>query len=300
MIYHLIYNSNAARGTTKRLIPHIVTSLSSDGQNLELHETAYPHHATEITSTIFADTQTYIIAIGGDGTASEVMNGIMRNPQRENIVLGIIPCGTGNDFLKDYEIYTVEEALKRIQKNQPSTLDIGKITWLDSPNIEPVYFMNIFGTGVIAEGARLRRDVYSWAGKCGYHFAFVHMLPGLREQAVTLQMDGGEKINPKISVLSVCNSQYTGNGMRISPVSSTSDGKLDLLYTENLSRWELLKLFVSLPSGKHLQHPKIRHIPFKKMVLEMDKEQYVMMDGEVKRGRSIEIEILPRMVQFLS
>lgn len=297
--YHIIYNPNAAGGRSRNLIEVVMPEMQEKGLKIFLHKTKCIGHATDIITELITGQPMNIVAAGGDGTVSEVANGILKNPSRESIRFGIIPLGTGNDFIKDFGVFSVEESIVRLLKNGSQRIDVGKLTVTDPHQDEPYYFLNMFGLGVVARGAKLRRDVYSWAGKLGYHLAFFHMLPSLQSGKITIAINNQKPLQIHSPILGVCNSQYTGHGMRVSPQSSTSDGEFDLIYTENTGSWELLKLFALLSTGKHINHPQVRYQTVQQLDIELEKTSDFMLDGEVRSGRSFRFEILPQALKFI-
>lgn len=298
-VYHIIYNPHAAGGRSRKLIEVVMPFLQEQGLKIYLHKTKFIGHASELAAELTVHETAILVAAGGDGTASEVLNGLMHNPNREAIRFGIIPLGTGDDFVKDFGVFSVEEAVQRLLNDKTRRIDIGKLTLTDTPNQEVIYFLNMFGLGVIARGARLRRDLYSWAGKLGYHFAFFHMLPSIRAMDVSVSINQQSPVQIHTPILGVCNSQYTGYGMRISPESDTGDGNLDFLYTENIKSLELLKLFAMLPTGKHIDHPKVLSHVFQQMDIELEHPGDFMLDGEIRSGRMFRFEILPHAVELI-
>lgn len=298
-LLHIIYNPNAAGGRSRKLIEVAVPFLHEGGKKTILHVTQYAGHATQIAAELSSQDELIIIAAGGDGTVSEVVNGIMQNPQQETIRLGVLPLGTGDDFVKDFHIRSLEEGVQRILKNECQKIDIGKLTILEPCNDSPIYFINMFGLGVIARGAKLRRDVYAWAGKMGYHLAFFHMLPTLKSYPITMTVGDESPFTIHSQVMCICNSQYSGHGMRLSPQSNTGDGLLEFLYAEQLSAWEMLMLFSLLPTGKHVSHPKIAQFQSKTFEISLNEIQDFMLDGEVKSGKVFRIEVLHKSVWMI-
>lgn len=298
--YHIIYNPNAAGGRNRKLVEVVMPELLEKGLKVFMHQTKYSGHAAEFVAELTADFPLNIVAAGGDGTVSEVANGILNNPNRDLIRFGVIPLGTGNDFVKDFGVFSVEDSIVRILNNKSQRIDVGKLTVIDPQHRESFYFLNMFGLGVVARGAKLRRDVYSWAGKFGYHLAFFHMLPRLESGKMSIAINNQKPLQIHSPILGVCNSQYTGHGMRVSPESSTSDGEFDLIYAENIGSWELLKLFAQLPSGKHINHPKICYQTIQQLDIELEQPGDFMLDGEVRSGRRFQFEILPNAVQLIT
>jgi diacylglycerol kinase family enzyme len=130
-------------------------------------------------------------------------------------------------------------------------------------------------------------------GKYAYHGAFFHLLFGMKTYTIRIGMENGEMASIQSPLLAVCNSQYTGHNMRLSPRSNVQDGGLELLYTHCISAWRLLKLFLHLPSGDHLKHPDVRMNVFQSLETQIEGIDYFMVDGEIVNGSRLLIDVLP-------
>lgn len=292
MLY-CIANPAAARGTMRRRASEVLSFFNHNHLEATFLWTEKPRHGVHLARELTDSGATRIVSIGGDGTAFEVINGIMQSANHSRVAMGILPLGTGNSFLRDFSITSWEDAAKRIVNGETRCVDIGKAIVMDKVDEGPIYFHNMVGLGLVAEACRLRHTRYPWMGRYAYHGAFFHLLFGMKDYPIRFGSGNGEPSSIQSPLLAVCNSQYTGHNMRISPRSNVQDGGMELLYTHRITAWPLLKLFLRLPSGDHLKHPHVRMEVFQGLEIQIEGIDYFMVDGEIVNGSRLRIDVLP-------
>ncbi len=296
--HFIIANLKAGGGRAIKQLKPILRLFQENGLIPEILETKYPRHAIELAETLAKNGANRIISAGGDGTAFEVINGVMRSGRQQDIHLGIIPIGTGNSFLRDFEINSGLDAAKRIIENHTSKADIGKIVFKQKGIENVLFFHNMMGLGFLAEACCLRHTTLKFFGKYGYHAAFFYLLPYLKSYSMRLQIDQQPEIQLLTPLLAICNSQFTGRNMRISPNSSVNDGKFEIIFSEKLTRAELVKFFFTLPTARHLEHPKVQILNATKLNIHVDTIQYAMIDGESEGEQPFSIENLHQALKI--
>ena len=289
----LIANPNAARGRLVREKENIAAWFHENEIEVEWRMTERPRHAMALAEEMTRAGWEEIVAAGGDGTAFETLNGILRSGRADRVHFGILPMGTGNSFLRDFGIRDWREAARRIRQGGTQRMDAGRITLLDQPGEPEWFFHNMVGLGLIAEACRLRHTRYSFLRTFAYHAAFFNLLPFLKTYSLRMRLDDQEEQSMECPLLAVCNSQYTGHDMRLSPSSRSDDGRMEIMYASPLSVSELFRLFLQLPSGNHLQHPKVHLDSLNRLEVEMEGIGILMMDGEIFAGKRLYIEVLP-------
>jgi diacylglycerol kinase (ATP) len=290
---YCIANPAAARGRLRSLVSEALSYFAQNNVETSLLWTEYPRHGVKIAQELADAGVTRIVSMGGDGAAFEVINGVMRSGNAQKVTLGILPLGTGNSFLRDFSIVSWKDAAERIVKGESQRVDIGRVAILDRENSEAVYFHNMVGLGLIADACRLRHTRFPWMGTYAYHGAFFNLLMGMKSYSLSIRFGEGESISIQSPLLAICNSQYTGHNMHLSPRSNVQDGRFELLYTLPITTWELLGLFLGLPTGRHLNHPKTRTISIPSLEVQIEGIDYFMVDGEIVSGGRLLVEILP-------
>ncbi len=297
-ILHCIANPHAARGTRKREVEAIQAFFQQHSLPSALYWTEYPHHAMEIAERLVRSGAKRIAALGGDGTAFEVINGMMRSGASQDVSLAILPLGTGNSFLRDYGIASWEEMALRVVRGETRRVDIGQIEILGEKEENLLFFHNMVGMGIVAEACRLRHTRFPWMGIYAYHAAFFNLLLGFKTFPTRIQGTAADSPCRQIPLLVLCNSQYTGHNMRLSPRSNVEDGYMEFMYTKHLSSWELLRLFLGLHTGNHLDHPKVHFESVSSLEVEMKGLDYFMVDGEIVNGNSLRITLKPKALSI--
>ncbi len=177
-VFHIIFNPNAARGKTIKRLHAAIEYLQKAGHSVEIHETEYPGHASRLAEQMIETGLRRITCAGGDGTALETINGVMRSGHADKTQVGMLPLGTGNAFLRDFNILTVKDACERILAGSTRAVDVGKLHYMNDGAPATIFFLNIVGFGTLAEAARLRHSRFRFLGQYGYHAGFLSLLPG--------------------------------------------------------------------------------------------------------------------------
>ncbi len=296
---YCIANPKAGGGRLKKHISDITHFFSENRIAYESIWTEGPGHGSLLAEQLANTGVQRLASLGGDGTAFEVINGILRSQRAAETALSILPLGTGNSFLRDYGITTWQEAARRLAAGAIRRVDAGRIGFPGNETRETVFFHNMAGFGLAAEACRLRHTRYPWMGKFAYHGAFLNLLPCMKNYSMRLQVDGNKDIEIQTPLLAINNSQYTGHNMHLSPLSQVEDGYFEMLYAEGITAGELFRLFLTLPTGKHIQHPKVQLKKIQRVDLVIEGIEYFMVDGEIAEGNAMRIEINPGALNIL-
>ena len=292
----LIYNPIANHGRAWPVIPGLRSITNAHG-NATWAGTVYPGHAVELAQEAAREDCDLVIAIGGDGTVHEVVNGLMQLPAENRPTLGVIPIGTGNDF--SFSIGTPTEpaaALRRILAGNPHTVDIGKITTTDG-YIE--YFSNAVGIGFDAIVTIHSRSVPVLQGFAVYFVAVLRTLI-FNHHPFTLKMETGDGEEERtLLMLAICNGQREGGGFNLVPEGKSNDGWLDTVALHRVTRAKLLfRTLVPFLKGTHTNLSHVSMNRFQKLSIQSDIPLIIHVDGEIYAGfgsnvRRLYFEILP-------
>ena len=237
-----------------------------------------------------------ILVAGGDGSVHEAVNGIMRADTYAG--LGVIPCGTGNDFAKacsiplDWEHATRLLANRLAANSAPRRIDVGRMN--------ERYFANGAGIGFDAKVTRIARSIHWPIGDLVYLFAvFRGMLDGIATPDVTIS---GEHVlwDGPLTLANISNGPWVGGLFHIAPMAKNSDGQLDLLIAGPVSRKRILRLLPKLMRGQHMDEPEITHIGLQRVRIEASEPVPSHLDGEVQElAQSFDFELLPGALDLL-
>ncbi len=290
----IIYNPQAGGGRAAGLLQSIKQYLERLKISATFLMTEYSGHAVELAQS--ADLRGYdgLIASGGDGTLFEVLNGYMLNASGNKLVLGLIPNGTGNAFMKDLGLqkHDWQRAIDIILQNQPKPLDIGKLISQGQTH----YFINIVGMGFVSKVA-LAAVPLKWMGNAAYTAATLQKLINLKAQDITLEIDG-KTIQRQGVFVEVANSRYTGTSFLMAPKAKLDDGLLDVVVLNKISRLKLLRLFTSIYDGSHIEYPEIEYFQAKQVKVIESEPTQLIPDGEVIAETPAEFECIHHAIQF--
>ena len=262
---------------------------------VETLETKRPAHAIELTrSAIKAGAKT-IVAVGGDGTINEVVNGFFEGEREisHEARLVIIPHGTGSDFAKILNLPRDEKkAAAIIHDGEARMVDLLKVRYTNANRSSSLrYSINVtsFGMGGVV-AARVKRS---------YLFATLNTALKFRGNSITLTIDGTDSMEERILNVAVGNGQYHGGGMWACPGASIDDGFLDITVVRYLSLFELLKGIPTLYNGTILTHPKVKAYRAKRVEATSNETVLIEIDGEPVGRLPVEISIIPKAVRVL-
>jgi len=278
----IIVNPVAGKGNSIEALPAVKHCLKSTGIQYEIIRTGFPGHATELAGEL-EDPQTRLVAMGGDGTVREVLNGIS-SPETP---VGIIPSGMGNDLARSLGIPTeVSRATRLLAHPEFKRVDLGA---------ERGKFFNVMGVGFAAKVVerinRYKRGPVK-GGPLIYLIGLLRSIVDLEDYEFNLELDG-EKRDLKANALFVTNSNYTAGGLKLVPQAKLDDGLLDVAIISNAGRMELLLALKRAYRGEHTDHPKIQFFRAKKVNIESPAKLVKMYDGELEGTTPARLEIAP-------
>jgi YegS/Rv2252/BmrU family lipid kinase len=289
----LVCNSRSGRGGVAKALPEVRAELDKRGLEYELRYTEGPGHATVITREALEAGGRFVVAVGGDGTVHEVVNGMLVDdePVNPEAVFGVVAAGTGSDFIKTFGIRPIPSAaVGHLDGPNSFTIDIGKITYTQDGATVTRYFPNIaeagLGAEVVAKAARLPR----WLGPTVYLFAFwltmaKHKSCHVKVDLVTRTYEG------PMNNLVVANGQFFGGGMKIAPKAAPTDGLLDI-QIEHGRKKDAIAMMPKVFKGTHLPHPSVKEAKRVKVSIESERPLLIEADGEVLGYTPATFEVL--------
>jgi diacylglycerol kinase (ATP) len=286
----IIANSRAVR----RGLPAAQRVLGELGLEHRVVFTSGPGHATQAAAEALADGDRFLVAAGGDGTVHEVLNGMLGSGGHPDAVLGVLPMGSGCDFVRSFGIpRDAAGAARRLAGPATQVIDAGKVTF-ETGQVR--YFANIaeagLGGAVVARAVRLPRPLRGLR----YSVAFWLVLPRFQRHPARLDVDGSASSVRLLNVV-VANCQYYGGGMRISPKSVADDGVLDVLAMVG-PRHVACTTLPTVYRGRHLPHRYITELRGQKITVQSEVPLLVEADGEMLGTTPATFEIVPGAVRL--
>lgn len=261
-----IINPQSQNGALGRQWPHLGGKIRRELDSFEELRTEGPGHATELARAAIADGAERVVAIGGDGTINEVVNGFfdagqLRSP---DVAFGVIPFGTGGDFRKTLRVPDDPVAAARIlAAGHTRRLDVGKLEFTGHDGADQLrMFINIasFGLSGLVDDY-VNKSSKRLGGKLSFMLATARAALRYQNQRVHLEFDGdpGDSADVSINTVAVANGRYFGGGMFIAPDAELDDGYFDVVVVGDFGRLEMAVSSGRLYKGTHLSHDKISH-----------------------------------------
>lgn len=285
----LIINPAAGGGRCGQIARALVPRLADAGKDVQIYETTGPGHATQLARKLRDKGEHTLLVAGGDGTTYEIVNGVMGTPGLPKAKLGLLPCGTGNSFLRDFDITDVEGALKGVLAGSSVPVDVVQANHTEGH----FYYLNLLSIGFTSAVGSLTNRRFKFLGANGYTVATVLEVARLKAQRFPHALDGGELVDTPVTFLSFSNSKYTGGTMMMAPSADVTDGKLDVIHIGGMGRLDLLKTFPKIYQGKHLEHPANHGSTAALVRFELPAPVDIMVDGEIVTAQLTGLEVLP-------
>jgi diacylglycerol kinase (ATP) len=252
--------------------------------------TERPGHAGRIAREALEAGGRDFLAVGGDGTCFEVLNGLFPLPAgTPRPRVATLPLGTGNSFLRDYGVLDVEGAARALREDRRRAVDVIRCVHDEGE----LHYLNLIGVGFAARAGAMTNRRFKAFGSKGYVLAVLGCLVRMRYPVFRVRLDGGATDERPCSMLSFCNSRFTGGNMMMAPEADASDGKLDVVRIGPLRRFRFLRTFPRIFEGTHVRIPEIECTRAGRVEFHGDERIDVMVDGEIRSLVLRSLEVLP-------
>ncbi|MEX2581827.1 MAG: diacylglycerol kinase family protein [Gemmatimonadota bacterium] len=305
--FFVIFNPMASRGGAAKSRQAIEDAFAAAGAEWQLVATTARGHATELAKRAAEEDWGAVVAVGGDGVVHEVANGLMQAVDEGiSVPLGIVPLGSGNDFIKMLGIaaHRPAEAVARIVAAQPRQVDVGRVLRHETGGGPPGvwYFTNGVGVGFDAQVATHARGIQKLRGVAIYVWAVMKTLGDLRSPSIQVIVDGEEIANRPLILTTVSNGPCHGGSFWLCPGASLDDGELDILIATARSLPGVLNLLPRVVAGKHLGQRGVELHRGRHVIVRSDERLPIHADGEIVADwvREMEIEVLPGRLTVLA
>ncbi|MBU4267759.1 MAG: diacylglycerol kinase family lipid kinase [Acidobacteria bacterium] len=302
---HVIVNPFSARGQTEKRWETIKHAIRSHFREFKYIFTEKPRQATEIARELLKQGFDLLIGVGGDGTLNEISNGFF-NAQSDRVInddaaVGIIPSGTGSDFIRFMKVpREFEKSAARIKNSPNKKIDIGKITYGSAvEKSRSQYFINVADFGMGAEVIRNISNIKSSRrGAFTYFRGLLSTIMKYRSKNVKLTIDDKQQLQGEYLIGAVANGRIFGGGMIIAPQAEPDDGYFDLVLIESMKKFEILTNSRLLYSGTIAKNPKVHILKARNIKVESPDEVHIEYDGEMGEKLPAEFSIIERALNF--
>ena len=246
-----------------------------------------------------------VVAVGGDGTLSEVVNGFFDGRAAINpaAVFSFLMCGTGNDFQKTLgRPASLDESLNALRQPREKLIDVGRLTYVGHDGLpREQHFLNIASCGM---GGAVDRYVNAiplrglWGGKASFLAATLIALLVFRNKRVRLVIDDQPPRETRVRVAVVANGRFAGGGMMFAPHAELDDGLFDIVLLENVSRIQAVRHMPKIYAGRHLDLDQVVYLRGRRVEATSDEEVLLDIDGEAPGRLPATFEIVPQALRI--
>jgi diacylglycerol kinase (ATP) len=321
-----IINPAAGGGRCGSRVGAALDRLRAAGIALETAETRAAGDATRIAREAYGRGYRKFLAVGGDGTSYEIVNGLFpeswsqENRSQENRsqvsglgsqgvfgaeeqipTLGFLPLGTGNSFLRDFEDLAsgkggLEHAMQALEARRSRPCDVLRLTHKDGA----IYYTNLLSVGFAANVAALRHRRFLGLGQAGYLLSIFLCLARLDRRPFPVRLEGQREFDSRRCLfLTFNNSKFTGGTMMIAPDAVIDDGLIEYVRWGPIGRLGLIRNLATLYDGTHTRHPLAERQAVRRIEFQLDGPVDVMVDGEVLTLECRTIEVLPSALRVV-
>lgn len=284
----IVVNPKAGHGRFSRHRKRLQRALDEKGIAAEFVETLRPGHATDIAREAMAEGLSRLVVMGGDGTISEVANGLAKS----DVALGIVPSGTGNDVARTFGLPIGDpvQALERILSGSPRQIDLG----YDGKR----YFLSVLGVGFPTKVAMTANSFTHLRGPLAFFFATYRELLRMRAVPMSFKLDD-RLVEMNCTSVMVQNTRFTGGGLMIAPHASTDDGFLDVVLVDDIGRLSLMVNFPKVYLGRHLAHPSFYSYRVKTIEIMAPGNLEMITDGDFSGLTPARVEVVEKALTLI-
>jgi diacylglycerol kinase (ATP) len=295
-----VVNPASANGSTRRQWPEIARRAAALGLTGETLFTERPGHAGELTRQAAESGADLIVAVGGDGTVHEAVNGLMQSAPERRPELATIPRGTGKDFARSFRIpRSTAEALAVARDGATRTVDVGRaaFTAWDGTASE-AYFANFAGAGISgAVAARANTSSKALGGKASFFWATTSVFLRWQNSDYEVTVDGEQHAGRMLEVIAAIGDQLAG-GMRLSPDADPADGLFDVVLIGDATKVDFIRTLPAIYRGTYLPHPRAEVVRGRRVEVRTAAPLPIALDGEQPGMTPAVFEIVPAALRL--
>lgn len=280
-MYHIIVNPQGGKGKSLKALTTVEEIFKNNNAQYVVHKTEYAGHATEIARELSKTPDTNIVVIGGDGSFHEVLCGI---DNFDNVTLGLVACGSGNDFIKKSGHSTnVKEAVQTILN--------GKVGFVDYMELGKYRCLNVGGGGMDVDVLLKYANCKTLKGKAAYYYSLFYTLLHTRFHHLRITADGVTK-DTSVFMIGVGNGGFIGGGIPICPNAIVDDGLLNVGYVSEMKKSKIIFRLFKFLKGKHVGTDWGGEYTAKKVTIEALDDSRFELDGEIIDDTKLDIEVV--------
>ena len=280
-MYHIIVNPQGGKGKSLKALTTVEEIFKNNNAQYVVHKTEYAGHATEIARELSKTPDTNIVVMGGDGSFHEVLCGI---DNFDNVTLGLVACGSGNDFIKKSGHSTnVKEAVQTILN--------GKVGFVDYMELGKYRCLNVGGGGMDVDVLLKYANCKTLKGKAAYYYSLFYTLLHTRFHHLRITADGVTK-DTSVFMIGIGNGGFIGGGIPMCPNAVVDDGLLNVGYVSEMKKSKIIFRLFKFLKGKHVGTDWGGEYTAKKVTIEALDDSRFELDGEIIEDTKLDIEVV--------
>jgi len=298
----IIYNPFAGGGRAKKKFDNYYKKLIDEKlfERIDVCETKSKDDAiSKVEEIVKTDKFDLLISIGGDGTISTIINGLMKVAFEKRIPLFPLPSGSGDSLLRDHNIKNIESSIN-IYKNSESPKLYDVLHLKQTNSVYEWYCINVLGMGFISDIASYAVEHGKKLGALSYITALFMALGKFKPYNTTIKYNDNDQYkSEKVYFMTISNTKYTGGALKIAPDAKYDDGLMDVVILHDINRFQFLKGFLKVFFEKHLTDKGCYHFQTDKLEIKASPNFSLMPDGDLEGSSPVSVNLLHKQISLV-
>jgi diacylglycerol kinase (ATP) len=289
-----LVNPASAGGSTGRRWPGIARRAAAAGLRGDALVSERPGHLAELAAEAVRGGASELVVVGGDGTAHEVVDGLLRAELGSSVQLALLPLGTGKDFARSLRIpRRLGAAIEVARSARVRTIDAGRATFATPDGEASAFFANFAGAGISGGIARrANQTTKALGGRISFLWATLAVFSRWQPVDMRIEVDGEPREARLLEALAM-NGDYTAGGMWIAPEARPDDGGFDVVLIGDFSKVEFVTTFPKIYRGTHVSHSKVEIVRARELRVDAPSPLPIVLDGEQPGTTPVRFELVP-------
>jgi len=300
-VIHLMVNPFSGKKRGEKIAKQAKQVFEQQSIEVKMHLSTFSGELIELAAGLTTNDTDVVAVVGGDGSLSEVITGLMQ--VKSQCRVGLIPAGTGNSMANDLKIKDTDEAISRIISGNYQLLDLAKVDMVAGlPGNEngklTRYSANLVTWGLGVDST-IKAEGMRWMGPMRYDVGILMAIMANNRRHATLTLDG-HPIEDDFTLFLIQNSQTGGSLLPLAPGASLDDGMMDIGILKKMKRGQILKAFGQLKKeGRHVFHPMVDYHRFKTLEISTPKPTAINVDGENIGSTPLKMQVMPGALKII-
>ena len=300
-VIHLMVNPFSGKKQGEKIAKQAKQMFEQQSIEVKMHLSTFSGELIELAAGLTTNDSDVVAVVGGDGSLSEVITGLMQ--AKSQCRVGLIPAGTGNSMANDLKIKHTDEAISRIIAGNYQWLDLAKVDMVaglpGNANGELTRYSANLVTWGLGVDSTIKAEGMRWMGPMRYDVGILMAIMANNRRHATLTIDG-HTFEDDFTLFLIQNSQTGGSLLPLAPGASLDDGMMDIGILKKMKRGQILKAFGQLKKeGRHVFHPMVDYYRFKTLEISTPKPTAINVDGENIGSTPLKMAVMPSALKII-